>query len=229
MKKKILALCLVVALAATAIIGGTLAYFTDGDEATNTFTVGNVSIDLIESKLSRDGGENSPTDDAIKADAETYMDYLAEAGKNMVPGRTVAKCPYVINTGRNDAYIRIRILIPVNTYDIIQEVQWLDAAADEFGSIGLSMGKEVDGVVYDEYVLTRTEPLAPGAMTTFSAWNGIGIKAEADNEDIQTAIEAGAISVLEDGTLTFNVLVQADAIQAEGFESAEAAWAAFSE
>lgn len=48
MKKKILSLCLVVALAATAIIGGTLAYFTDTDNATNTFTTANVKIDLIE-------------------------------------------------------------------------------------------------------------------------------------------------------------------------------------
>ena len=47
MKKKIVALCLVVALAATAIIGGTLAYFTDNDAKTNTFTVGNVKIQLL--------------------------------------------------------------------------------------------------------------------------------------------------------------------------------------
>ena len=48
MKKKILTMCLVAALAATAIVGGTLAYFTDTDEATNEFTIGNVKIDLIE-------------------------------------------------------------------------------------------------------------------------------------------------------------------------------------
>ena len=49
MKKKILALCLVVALLATAIAGATLAYFNDTTEAVkNTFTVGNVNIDLTE-------------------------------------------------------------------------------------------------------------------------------------------------------------------------------------
>lgn len=49
MKKKIIALCLIVALAATAVIGGTLAYFTDTTEAmVNEFTVGNVKIDLTE-------------------------------------------------------------------------------------------------------------------------------------------------------------------------------------
>ena len=44
MKKKIITMCLVVALAATAIVGGTLAYFTDTDADQNTFTVGNVKI-----------------------------------------------------------------------------------------------------------------------------------------------------------------------------------------
>ena len=43
MKKKILSICLIAALALTAI-GGTLAYFTDTDADVNTFTVGNVKI-----------------------------------------------------------------------------------------------------------------------------------------------------------------------------------------
>ena len=47
-KKKMVALIMVLALACASMIGGTLAYFTDDDEATNVFTVGNVSIDLIE-------------------------------------------------------------------------------------------------------------------------------------------------------------------------------------
>ena len=49
--------------------------------------------------------------------------------------------------------------------------------------------------------------------------------------DIQKAIDAGAIKAAEtdDGakTMTLNVLVEADAIQAEGFADAAAAWAAF--
>ena len=43
MKKKITALFLCVALAAIAIVGASLAYFTE----TNTFTVGGVKIVLI--------------------------------------------------------------------------------------------------------------------------------------------------------------------------------------
>lgn len=54
MKKKIMALCLVVALAAVAVIGGTMAYFTDNDSADNTFTVGGVDIALIEQQVNKD-------------------------------------------------------------------------------------------------------------------------------------------------------------------------------
>ena len=117
MKKKLLVLGLCVALAAIAIAGASLAYFTDTKSATNTFTVGNVKIDLIESRYHREGNDNSGdtsipdptqtasgmkyvtdghkafTDDEIKADAEKYSEYIGERGKNMVPGRNFAKCP----------------------------------------------------------------------------------------------------------------------------------------
>ena len=101
MRKKLLVLSLCVALAAIAIAGASLAYFTDTKSATNTFTVGNVKIDLIESKFHREGNGNSNdtsirkptntasgmkyvrdgnkafTDEEIQADAATYKtDYL---------------------------------------------------------------------------------------------------------------------------------------------------------
>ena len=47
MKKKILAFAMVFALAAVAVVGGSLAYFTDEDETENTFAVGNVNISMI--------------------------------------------------------------------------------------------------------------------------------------------------------------------------------------
>ena len=272
MKKKITAICLCVALLAIAIVGATLAYFTDTKSATNTFTVGNVSIKLIESRFHREGNDNSGditipdptqtasgmtyvtdghkafTDAEIKADAETYAtDYLAVKGENMVPGRGVAKCPYVVNTGANDAYVRIRVMVPsaanndfVNVKDggVITN-QWCTTSmlCGEFqsgernGYPVITKGVEKDGVKYDVYTFTRTEPLKAGAMTEWNVWNYIGIDKTATSADIQKAINAGAIKVAEtDGgakTMTLNVLVEADAIQAEGFADAAAAWAAF--
>ena len=64
-------------------------------------------------------------------------------------------------------------------------------------------------------------------MTEWNVWNYIGINKDATSADIQKAIDAGAITTATDGTMTLNVLVEADAIQAEGFADATAAWAAF--
>ena len=47
MKKRIVTIALVVALVAIAAVG-TLAYFTDTDEALNTLAVGNEKIEFID-------------------------------------------------------------------------------------------------------------------------------------------------------------------------------------
>ena len=279
MKKKLTVIFLCVALAAIAIVGASLAYFTDTKSAKNTFTVGNVKIDLIESKFHREGNGNSGdtsipkashevtdadnmeyvktghkmfTNEEIKADAETYAnDYLAVKGENMVPGRRVAKSPYVVNTGANDAYIRIRVLVPSAANNDFVDVTAGGVITNQWCSSCISTGEFIDGkgggwdnapaidkasvtkdgVTYDVYTFTRNEPLKAGAMTEWNVWNFIGINKDATSADIQKAIDAGAIKFVEtDGgakTMTLNVLVEADAIQSEGFANADAAWAAF--
>ena len=274
MKKKLTVIFLCVALAAIAIVGASLAYFTDTKSATNTFTVGKVKIDLIESRYHRQGSGSSGdtsipaptqtasgmkyvsdgatifTDEEIKTDAANYSAYIGERGKNMVPGKKIAKSPYVINTGANDAYIRIRVMIPTKAnrdywptnYGGVIENQWCTTAITSgefmhnnvrndypFITDGDSAKGYVDenGVRYDIITFIRNEPLKPGEMTEWNVWNYIGIDKDATSADIQKAIDKGAILKADDGTLTVNVLVQADAIQAEGFTDAKAAFAAF--
>ena len=84
-----------------------------------------------------------------------------------------------------------------------------------------------NGLKYDVYTFTRTEPLKAGAMTEWNVWNFVGIGKNVTNADIEKAIENGVITKTNNGSLSLNVLVQADAIQAEGFADAAAAWAAF--
>ena len=60
MKKKITAIALVVCLVAVAVVGGSLAYFIDEEEATNTFTVGNVDITLTEPNWTSTGSQDAP-------------------------------------------------------------------------------------------------------------------------------------------------------------------------
>ena len=265
MKKKLTAIFLCVALVAIAIVGASLAYFTDTKSATNTFTVGNVKIDLIESRFHREGNDNSGdtsipdptqtasgmeyvtdghkafTDAEIKTDAANYSAYIGKRGENMVPGRNFAKCPYVVNTGANDAYVRIRVMIPhdgdVDNGGIINAMFCSTATSSgEFqqGANGenwpvVEMNGYTDdnGLTYDVYTFTRTEPLKAGAMTEWNVWNFVGIGKNVTNADIKKAIENGVITETNNGALSLNVLVQADAIQAEGFKDANAAFAAF--
>lgn len=267
-KKTILVAAIAVMLVAALVVGGTLAYFTDKDNATNTFTVGNVKIDLIESTYHREGNDNSGdksipdptqtasgmkyvadghkafTDEEIQENAKEYANYIGEKGADMVPGRGVAKCPYVINTGDNAAYIRIRVMVPSAANNDFVDVKDGGVITNQWCTTSMLSGEFIDGkgggwnnapyieraaytdengMKYDVYTFVRNEPLAAGAMTEWNVWNFIGIHKDANTADIQTAIEAGAIAT--DGTL--HVLVQADAIQAEGFADATAAFAAF--
>ena len=79
MKKKLTAIFLCVALLAIAIVGATLAYFTDTKSATNTFTVGNVKIDLLESSLHR---ENAGVANGATSDSELWSDVAKEGTGN---------------------------------------------------------------------------------------------------------------------------------------------------
>ncbi|HJB92017.1 MAG TPA: SipW-dependent-type signal peptide-containing protein [Candidatus Eisenbergiella merdigallinarum] len=88
MKKKIVTLSLAVALAATAVIGGTLAYFTDTEEKENIFTVGNVEIELTEPNWDASGEEEA---------------------KTVYPGEPLAKDPTVENTGANPCFVRVSV------------------------------------------------------------------------------------------------------------------------
>lgn len=113
MKKKLLAMCLVVALAATAVIGGTLAYFTDNDVATNTFTVGNVDIDLTEPK---------------------WDDHGADEAETVYPGEPLDKDPTVENIGDNPCFVRVSVS-NLKQFgekgDIVYLTNWVEGALGE--------------------------------------------------------------------------------------------------
>lgn len=88
MKRKLVLTITAIMLAAALAVGGSLAYFTDTQEAENVFTIGNVTIDLEEPKWDCTG----------KKDAE-----------DVYPGEALAKDPIVSNTGANPCFVRIQV------------------------------------------------------------------------------------------------------------------------
>lgn len=269
MKKRVLSIALIIALVAVIAVGS-FAYFTDNDAETNTFTVGNVKIDLIESQYHRvnagrgettaaeplQGGylwasnvtlegtpENTPnyktsgeawggqyfSDAQIEADAATYKDgYFAEHSKNMMPGDNVRKNPYVKNTGSNDAFVRVRVLIPVSLFKVIDngpsywtttaitegEVSSVAVTAYMAGNMNAVPVVERNGIEYYEFDFTYTDALGAGEMTFWNVWGNIAINADATETELANV-------------QSFDVIFEADAIQAEGFANAADAFAAF--
>lgn len=186
MKKKVLTIVLVLALAITAVIGVTLAYFTDTDQAENVFTVGEVKIDLHEAN-----NEDPPKIDAA------YHEWLAD--QTLIPGdkvtNTIAKRVYVENTGKSDAYVRVHLAVPsildnawpdwdpsknILHYNAARSVlkagQWnwgtkidpereegsLKAANDAYNAYQTT----IDGIEYNVYVITYETALKEREVTS---------------------------------------------------------------
>ena len=248
MRKKLVALSMAVLMLAVAVVGGTLAYFTDTKAATNTFTVGNVKIELLESTLHRENagvandatsdselwsdvdkldiptskyksGDSCYSDAQIEADAATYQQVLAQHNK-LNPSESYHKMPYVKNTGSNPAYIRIRVMFPhaLDTAILNSSMYTSTALEGEFTMAYDDSGRvERDGVKYNVYTFTRTEALQPNEMTYWNVWGTVHMDADVTNEEIATLVPNG----------TFDVLVEADAIQADNFADVTAAFQAF--
>lgn len=111
MKKKIVALCLVVVLAVTAIGGATLAYFTDNDQKENNFTIGDIDIAIKE-----DGYVWDPNGNQYSGGSYVYDSMVPDEGNgmtftNLMPSYIISKRPTIENISKNDAYVRVAVVI----------------------------------------------------------------------------------------------------------------------
>ena len=128
MKKKIISLCLVVALGATAVIGGTLAYFTDVDQNTNEFGVAGLKIDLYEKVMHVDGADKVKEFGDMTFSGENAKYFYETDGvltlgkgddtnpnfhyKDIMPGDKMTKIVTVENKEEYAAYVALAIQNP---------------------------------------------------------------------------------------------------------------------
>ena len=104
--KKILVLLLCAIALVVASVAGTVAYLTANDQATNTFAVGNVEIELKEFEVNQQTG--------VKTEVET--DGLVDL--ELVPGRTIQKNPFII-VGANSEPCWLFVKIENNLGDAV--------------------------------------------------------------------------------------------------------------
>ena len=213
-KKRFVAILLCVTLVALAAIGATFAYLTDTKTVNNTFTMGNVAIKLDETNV------NDPTGDRVTSN--TY---------NVYPGAVVTKDPIVHNTGKNAAYIRATVNVsnwmnlcaayyPESGFEFTKpgyekSLELLVGTLGEGWSVvGVEAGDTFTIGQFDaKFILKYDGKLAAGENTT-AMFQTVTIPTGIDN----ASADAGSFS---------SVKVVAQAIQADGFDTWEAAFTAY--
>lgn len=201
MKKKIASLCLCVALLAVAVIGGTLAYFTDTQDVTNTFSFSkNVTITLDETDITKDDGSRT----------ETGNDY-----EDIYPGQTVVKDP-TVHVDEESANCFVRAFVTINNKEALDAIFAPDGIALDKVLTGQGdkweyVGYEVDGDTR-VYELRYTEELE-AKDDTQAIFQNVVFPATLTEEQIATIKD-------------LSIVVNAQAVQSAGFDSYTAAWTA---
>lgn len=211
-KSKALLLTLCAVLLVAASILGTMAYLTSQDTVTNTFTVGNVKITLDEAKVGTDG-KALTGNSAARVTANKYK---------LMPGHTYDKDPTVtVKAGSEACYVKMTVT--VNNASTLDKL---------FKAKGIALENVVVGYDKTNWILkANTEDKANGTRT-YEFWYKEVVAASATDTALDDLFEQivvpGSINNTElESIQNTTIIVNAYAIQADGFATADAAWAAF--
>ena len=224
LKASIVTLCALLLIFATIL--GTLAYLTDTKTVTNTFTVGNVQIKLDEAKVNVDGNpvdENgnvvADIKDATRTDSGNGND--PEKPIKIVPAKVVTKDPTItVVAGSEACYVRAKVTVTfVNGTKNATDYK-TDHLDDMFSGIATT----------GEW--TFIEGTAENTSVVYE-YRYKNVVAYSDS-DTKLAPVFSTITMPKTWTHTnmseiggMKIVVTAQAIQAEGFANADAAWAEF--
>ena len=207
-KALLMSLCAVLLVAASVL--GTMAYLTAHDEVKNTFTVGSVAIKLDEAKANTDG---SLVEDADRVKANSYK---------LLPGHTYNKDPMVtVLKGSEPSYVKMTVTF--------SKASALDAI---FAPTGANLISIFNGYNSNNWTYKGNTEDETADTRTYEFW----YKETVDAPDADVALDALFDSITVPGTITnaqlasikgMTITVNAYAIQADGFETEAAAWAAF--
>ena len=108
-KRKALLLALCAVLLVAASVFGTIAYLTDTEAVTNTFTVGQISMSMDEAKVN-EAGQKLNTEDEVWETGDTYADRVTDNTYHLLPGMTYSKDPIIhVDANSENAYIFIKV------------------------------------------------------------------------------------------------------------------------
>ena len=191
MKSKTKNVVMALTLAALLLVGGVFAYLTDTDTQTNTFTMGEVTIDLTE-----------PTWDEYPDEDNNGVPDPAE---DIWAGKVIAKDPTITNTGDNDAYVYLMVSVPKQNIVTAQaDGTPNEAAVTQLFNYTVNGGwtllkSNTSGADENVYLYAYDTALAPTEVTATALFDEI---------EFVNVIEGQILS-----DVTFNIPVVAYAIQ----------------
>lgn len=218
-KSKALLLTLCAVLLVTASVLGTMAFLTSTASVENTFTVGSVKITLDEAKVTTDG---EPVEGAARVTENSYK---------LMPGHTYTKDPTIhVDAASEDCFIRAKVTLT-------NASEWIEIATKYADNKVENIIKGTDDNIW--WVSQPAVDTANNTVTyTFVYKNeshndelGKRIWTSADSKDLvlfnEIVIPGGLTNEELKGVGSSKITVVAEAIQADGFETEAAAWAAF--
>lgn len=212
MKKKLLIMSVAMVLVCAFAVGMTIAYLTDHETVTNTFTVGNVQIELDEAKVDVYGvPQGSP---APRVPENTYK---------LIPGHEYTKDPTVtVLSGSEESYIKMTVTVTKS--DVLDAI---------FGTDGADLTSIFKGYNPANWIYKGNTENTTANTRTYEFW----YKETVDARDNAVKLEPLFTSIVVPNFITgdqlaelqtMTITVNAYAIQADGFgENADAAWTAF--
>lgn len=187
MKRRTKLITAAVSLGALMTVGGTLAWFTDSETATNTVTTGNVDVKITEALPT----EEQQADGGFTAIANGLEGITYEG---IEPGTVIPKDPVIQYVGASDAYVRYKVEIAGIPEKNQKNVRFFRDGIDVTDQIMVMDGgyiysteifKQGDFVTYGESVRDAS------ALFTEVAFDGGNELA--DLRDIAITIQADAI------------------------------------
>lgn len=192
----VLALVLVIAMS----VAGTMAYLTDNDSVTNTFTVGKVDISLDEAKVNV-YGEKLKADGSVAAEGDTLAARVQQNTYKLIPGHVYTKDPIVHFQPQSEAsWLFVKV-----ENGIAGAITEGTAIENQIVANGWTALENNEGVYYQQVSANESTTIA----TDYKVFDGFTIKGDVDVD-------------------TYNgktIVVTAYAIQLDGFENdAVRAW-----
>lgn len=215
MKKKVLALAVCAALLAVAIVGGTLAYFTDKDAADNVFTVGKIDIKLNEAGFDK-------TDDEYREELAKQTIVPAVIDGDTIKNALPKEVSITLEEGSKNAYVWYEYVVPAELNGVLH-FHFKDTENWD-GPVRVS--KDAKSVVY---VVKYKNMLTEEAPDTSVSMDQVYMDSTVDYNTATQKYEmlsGGAIEVIE-MPAELKVNVRAYGIQADGFADYEAAYNAY--